>query len=255
MQGLGRAAVAGIHCATWDAAQFFKCENQMCAVGFIYILRTETHRDSWRQSWSSSVSGERNCTNLQVLMLQKCYPVFFIPLPIEAIKPVDSLMKHWIPPLSQKCKQFPLCLSSLEQQWLCILTAQRKKRSPVCPSTLPVRRDGGVLPWRKTTCQGQFETCLLERQAQGFLVSTGLWKEKILWLSSLESEVVLVVKSDSFDLKCGFWLLMCIFSGLCKMSLRHSDITSDTWHDSSVLSGVFRNFPTLGTHGLLLPPK
>lgn len=31
----------------------------------------------------------------------KKFPSIFIPLPIEAIKPVDSLMKHWVPLLSQ----------------------------------------------------------------------------------------------------------------------------------------------------------
>lgn len=44
------------------------------------------------------------------------------------------------------------------------------------PPTLPDRGDGGVLPLRKTTCQGQFETCLLDRQAQGCSVSKGPWE-------------------------------------------------------------------------------
>lgn len=46
----------------------------------------------------------------------------------------------------------------------------------VSPPKLPDRRDGGVLPWRKTTCQGQFETCLFGRQAQGCSVSNGPWE-------------------------------------------------------------------------------
>lgn len=37
------------------------------------------------------------------------------------------------------------------------------KGPQIVPQTLPDPRDGGVLPWRKTTCQGQFETCLLDR--------------------------------------------------------------------------------------------
>lgn len=47
------------------------------------------------------------------------------------------------------------------------------------PPTLPDGIGGArVLPWRKTTCQGQFETCLLGRQAQGCSVSNGPCRDK-----------------------------------------------------------------------------
>lgn len=70
-------------------------------------------------------------------------------------------------PVGYKINRNPFkVLIAFKVQWICIKRGGCKdwsfqnKRGVEAPPTLPGRRDVDVLPWRKTTCREQFETCL-----------------------------------------------------------------------------------------------
>lgn len=189
----------------WRGAVFL-CENQMCAVLFIYILWTAAKRERERYMTScmimshngsmfwivdqkkrqidlgisdhnedtfllwlygSSVSGEAKCSKLVVCSkytdeLSSASLQKYVLRVIKIVVWCDAEGK----PLGNKLYRSLWMIRGDEVGHAHFsVTLGRKERSPVVCLTLPGRRDGGVLPWRKTTCQGQFETCLHGRQA------------------------------------------------------------------------------------------